>query len=220
MPFELVKYMVDPSKTRFWLIRTCHEWKLNKPRLLEKRCDINTGSFPIKTRIYCTLNLWNLFNYLLLYTSAKNDYLYEQLSRGVLRKRSSENVKEIYRRKLMPKCAFNKVGLQHLFIRTTLEDCFCTWDPEILLFFSLDPLFYNFSRSSNFSSHPNGQIKRNMAVQQNNSSNFFASNKINLLFPERLRNIFAGCKTCYTEIVSQNGMISPLFTHGQFDEEI
>ena len=117
-------------------------------------------------------------------------------------------------------CAFNKVGLQHLFIRTTLEDCFCTQDPEILLFFSLDPLFYNFSRSSNFSSYPNGQIKRNMAVQQNNSSNFFASNKINLLFPESLQNIFAGCKTCYTEIASQNGMISPLFTHGQSDEEI
>ena len=31
-------------------------------------------------------------------------------SRGVLRKRCSENVPQIYRRTLMPKCDFNKVA--------------------------------------------------------------------------------------------------------------
>ena len=36
-----------------------------------------------------------------------------QLSRGVLRKRCSENMQQIYRRTSMPKCDFNKVALRH-----------------------------------------------------------------------------------------------------------
>ena len=35
-----------------------------------------------------------------------------QPSRGVLRKKCSESMQQIYRRKLMPKCDFNKVPLQ------------------------------------------------------------------------------------------------------------
>ena len=36
----------------------------------------------------------------------------KQPSRGVLRKRCSENRQQIYRRTLMPKCNFNKVALR------------------------------------------------------------------------------------------------------------
>ena len=36
----------------------------------------------------------------------------KQLSRGVFKKRCSENMRQIYRRTPMPKCDFNKVALQ------------------------------------------------------------------------------------------------------------
>ena len=36
----------------------------------------------------------------------------KQCSRGIFRKRCSENMQQIYRRKSMPKCDFNKVALQ------------------------------------------------------------------------------------------------------------
>ena len=36
----------------------------------------------------------------------------KQLARGVLRKRCSENMQQIYRRTSMPKCVFNKVAKQ------------------------------------------------------------------------------------------------------------
>ena len=36
----------------------------------------------------------------------------KQLSRGFLKKSCSENLQQIYRRTLMPKCNFNKVALQ------------------------------------------------------------------------------------------------------------
>ena len=36
----------------------------------------------------------------------------KQPPRGVPRKRCSENMQQIYRRTLMPKCDFNKVALQ------------------------------------------------------------------------------------------------------------
>ena len=40
-------------------------------------------------------------------------YLFQkQRSRGVLRKRCSENMQQVYRRAPMPKCYFNKVALQ------------------------------------------------------------------------------------------------------------
>ena len=38
--------------------------------------------------------------------------LQKQPSRGVPRKKCSENVQQIYRRTLMPKCDFNKVAKQ------------------------------------------------------------------------------------------------------------
>ena len=37
----------------------------------------------------------------------------KQPSRGVLRKRCSENMQQIYRRTSMPKCDFNKVALNY-----------------------------------------------------------------------------------------------------------
>ena len=36
----------------------------------------------------------------------------EQPSRGVLRKRCSENIQQIYKGTLMPKCDFNKIAKQ------------------------------------------------------------------------------------------------------------
>ena len=39
-------------------------------------------------------------------------YMQEQPSRGVLMKRCSENMQQIYRRTPMPKCDLNKVALQ------------------------------------------------------------------------------------------------------------
>ena len=41
-------------------------------------------------------------------------YIQKQPSRGVLRKRCSENMQQIYRRTPMPKCDFNKVALATL----------------------------------------------------------------------------------------------------------
>ena len=38
-------------------------------------------------------------------------YLQKQPSRGVLKKKCSENIQQIYRRTPMPKCGFNKVAL-------------------------------------------------------------------------------------------------------------
>ena len=48
-------------------------------------------------------------------------YSQKQPSRGVLRKRCSENMQQIYRRKPMGKCYFNKVAKQSNFIEITLR---------------------------------------------------------------------------------------------------
>ena len=62
----------------------------------------------------------------------------KQPSVGVLIKRCSENILQVYRRTLRQKCNFNKVQsnfveitlnccifLEHLFLRTPLDGCFC-----------------------------------------------------------------------------------------------
>ena len=41
----------------------------------------------------------------------RKEFFQEQPSSGVLRKRFSENIQQIYRRTPMPKCDFNKVAL-------------------------------------------------------------------------------------------------------------
>ena len=46
-------------------------------------------------------------------------FVQKQLSRGVLRKRCSENMQQIYRKTPMPKCDLNKVS-QQLFTKQTL----------------------------------------------------------------------------------------------------
>ena len=51
--------------------------------------------------------------------SKKKKKYQKQLSRGVLTKRYSENMQQIYRRTLMPKCDFNKVARN--FIEITLQ---------------------------------------------------------------------------------------------------
>ena len=45
-------------------------------------------------------------------TMVKTFQLPKQLSRGVPKKRCSENMQQIYRRTPMPKCDINKVALQ------------------------------------------------------------------------------------------------------------
>ena len=57
-------------------------------------------------------------------------------SRGVLRKRCSENMQQIYRRTPMPKCDFNKVAsnFNEIILWHTMEGCFLlpTFVKEIL----------------------------------------------------------------------------------------
>ena len=70
----------------------------------------------------------------------------KQPSRGVLRKRCSENMQEIYRRTPMPTCDFNKIAIKShcgmgvilkiccifsecLFLGTPLSGCLCTLLP-------------------------------------------------------------------------------------------
>ena len=52
--------------------------------------------------------------YIVLKTLSENTYFYieKQPSRGVLSKRCSENMLQIYRKTPMPKCDFNKVAKQ------------------------------------------------------------------------------------------------------------
>ena len=91
-----------------------------------------------------------------------NSKLQQQLSRGVLRKKCSENMQQIYRRILIPKCDFNNVALQFywnctttwvffckfwcifsddIFIRTPMEGCFC-WQYVTRWFISaIKPVF-------------------------------------------------------------------------------
>ena len=53
------------------------------------------------------------FQFTSLTETALSDYHWQkQPSEGVLRKRCSENMKQIYRRTPMPKCGFNKVVKQ------------------------------------------------------------------------------------------------------------
>ena len=69
--------------------------------------------------------------------AAQRPYSQKQPFRSVLKKRCSENMQQIYRKVLMPKCDF-KIALwhgfspviccifsEHLFLRTPLASCFC-----------------------------------------------------------------------------------------------
>ena len=50
------------------------------------------------------------YSYIIMHSFASLVNLQKQLTRGVLRKRCSENMQLIYRRTPMPKCDFNKVA--------------------------------------------------------------------------------------------------------------
>ena len=70
-----------------------------------------------------------------------NYFIQKQPSRGVLRKRCSENTQQIYRRTPMPKCDFMGGLLQiccifseHLFLRTRLDGCFCSYKNTWIVF--------------------------------------------------------------------------------------
>ena len=73
----------------------------------------------------------------------------KQPYRGVLRKRCSKYMQQIYRRTPIPKCGFNKAAKQlyrnhtlawkiccifseHLFLKTPLDGCFCIWQVVII----------------------------------------------------------------------------------------
>ena len=59
-----------------------------------------------------------------IYDGATFEKIQRQPSRGVLKKRCSENMQQIYRRTPMPKCDFNRVALQ-LYWNRTLVWVFC-----------------------------------------------------------------------------------------------
>ena len=83
--------------------------------------------------------LWIKFSFLTL-TKFGSEGIRKQLSRGVLRKRYSENMQQIYRRTPTSKCEFNKLHFgmgvllyikfaacmfwEHIFLRTPLDGCF------------------------------------------------------------------------------------------------
>ena len=50
-----------------------------------------------------------------------SDSITKQPPRGVPSKRYSENMQQVYRRKPMPNCDFNKVALQSNFVEITLR---------------------------------------------------------------------------------------------------
>ena len=65
---------------------------------------------------WCNDGLSKQMDIFLTYSFFKCSNFQKQPSRGVLRKRCSENMQQIYRRTPMPKCDFNKVALhQKLF---------------------------------------------------------------------------------------------------------
>ena len=73
----------------------------------------------IDTYNYFFIPMWR-WNYWFIYYSIAQDFflsikflfLEKQWSRGALRKMCSENMQQIYRRKPIPKCDFNKVALK------------------------------------------------------------------------------------------------------------
>ena len=75
----------------------------------------------------------------------ENSSFQKHPSRGVLRKRCSENIQQIYRRTPMRKCDFNKVARQFFeitlshgcspvnllyILQTHPDDCFCWFNPQ------------------------------------------------------------------------------------------
>ena len=95
--------------TRLQPRRYCN-WKLWYWNLFKKIC-ICTCSLIIQKR---TFNGWRTA------TVVAKLIFQKQPSRGVLRKRYSENMQQIYRRTPMPMCDLNKVALQY-FIEITLR---------------------------------------------------------------------------------------------------
>ena len=79
---------------------------------LKHRCFLVEFTNFLKTEIYERLLLEPVL-------STGVSFLDKQHSRGILRKRCSENMRQIYRRTPMPKCNFNKVALQ-LYLNPTL----------------------------------------------------------------------------------------------------
>ena len=85
--------------------------------------------------------IWNFFPSL---------YIQKQPSRGVLWKRCSENMKQIYKRKPMPKCDFNKVAFLHIF-RTLFSKNTFGW--LLLYIFFRD--HFSWKNFDNWSHHQN-----------------------------------------------------------------
>ena len=98
--------------------------------------------------------LWKVIRLHFTWQWFRVKYLYENLSvnptywifqkqppRGVLKKRCSENIQQIYRRTPMPKCDFNKVAKQHLFLGTPLDGCFWDSQDKIMKIFFLSDVY-------------------------------------------------------------------------------
>ena len=92
--------------------------------------------------LQCCINCNMVFNVMPKQVSSNLSMFQKQLSRGVPRKRCSENMQQIYRRTPMPKCDFNKeVTLRHGCSPANLLHIFRTLFPRntsgwLLLMFS------------------------------------------------------------------------------------
>ena len=102
-----------------------------------KTLKINFQNFHVRERVFYRICFHASLILLLSITSAKTRrkmqlnrlqtaniklFFQKQPSSGVLRKRCSENMRQIYRRTPMPRCDFNKVTRQRVNINSNFSD--------------------------------------------------------------------------------------------------
>ena len=141
-----------------------------------------------------------VFNYFLNDPAVlpKSDNLQKQPTRGVPRKRRSENMQQIYRRAPMPKCDFNKVAKQLYWNHTSAWVFSCKFAAYLQNIFSKEHLWMAASvflisdSPFRFSTVANNQKAFYIAFicfsenHLNNCSNNSCNNKItsSMLFPK------------------------------------
>ena len=101
----------------------------------------NYISVHVIITIDCYSKILMLISFLVLSVWIFFSFVQKQPSKGVPRKRCSENMQQIYRRTPMPNCDFNKVAKQlywnhtstWVFLRIPLDGCFCLLKENISL---------------------------------------------------------------------------------------
>ena len=110
----------------------------------------NTIERLIKARLHGPIEILYLF-------LAEDFKLQKRPFRGVLEKRCSENMQQIYRRTPMPKCDFNKVPFsEQFFNRTPLNGCF--WNCLTLRDFKT--ISHNFNIFLHFQQYTTSKLSR------------------------------------------------------------